>query len=446
MPTTKRRAVGIVRVSRLKGREGETFASPEQQRERIAAACERDNLKLAHVYSEMDVSGGTPLEKREGLRAAVEAVEAGQAEVICAAYFDRLVRSLKVQHELIERVERAGGQVLAVDIGQVTNGSAGQWLSGTLLGAVSEYQRRTTAERSVEAQRRAVARGVAPFPRIPAGYERGADGVLVPSERVPAVAEAFRLRAEGATIEEVREHLRANGIKRSWHGVHAMLRNRTVLGEINFGKLVNTEAHEPIVDAETWQKAQRTVLRGTRLVSKRLLARQGVLRCGTCGARMVISTQSHNGRTYCYYRCPPMGDCEQRAAISADAAEQAVSDHVRATLGDIEGRASAQANVRDAEGDLERAQGDLDAAIRTLADFSDEPAARDRLTQLRDERDEAQRRLEQIGGGAVAVTINAATDWEQLTLDERRALVRATVDQATVAPGRGAERITIKAA
>ncbi len=37
-----RRAIGIVRVSQVKGREGESFASPGQQRDRIRAACERD--------------------------------------------------------------------------------------------------------------------------------------------------------------------------------------------------------------------------------------------------------------------------------------------------------------------------------------------------------------------------------------------------------------------
>jgi DNA invertase Pin-like site-specific DNA recombinase len=36
-------------------------------------------------------------------------IEAGRADQLVVAYFDRLVRSLKVQLEVIERVERAGG-------------------------------------------------------------------------------------------------------------------------------------------------------------------------------------------------------------------------------------------------------------------------------------------------------------------------------------------------
>src|SRR5215204_5040433 len=151
-----KRAIGIVRVSEVGGRDGDSFVSPSEQRGRIADACERDDVQLLETIEEMDVSGGTPLEHRAGLRRAVEAVEQGEADVIVAAYFDRLVRSLRVQDELVTRVERAGGKVLALDVGAVTNGSAGQWLSGTMLGAVSEYQRRTTAERTAEAKRRAV--------------------------------------------------------------------------------------------------------------------------------------------------------------------------------------------------------------------------------------------------------------------------------------------------
>jgi site-specific DNA recombinase len=445
--TTKRRAIGIVRVSQVSGREGDSFASPSEQRERIEAACDRDGLQLVDVREELDVSGGTPLERRTGLRTAVEAVESGQADVIVAAYFDRLVRSLDVQRELVNRVEKAGGEVFAVDAGQVTHGTATKKLNGTLLGAFAEYQRDTARERSGDAQRRAVARGVVPFPVIPPGYRRGSDGTLViePAE-APVVAAAFRLRAAGGTIKEVHAHLVAGGIKRTFYSTQTLLKSRIPLGEIRFGKLVNESAHEPIVDAATWRAAQSVPLRGTKPPSRRLLARQGVLRCGSCGARMVVGSQKQGPEPFYVYRCPATGKCPKRMTIGADIAEKVIIDYVRAQLADAEGKASAETHVREAEQELDQAQGALEAAIRTLADFSDEPTARERLFDLRQERDEAQQRLAQLGGAAVAVTINASTDWDRLTLDEKRALIRATVEAATVGPGRGAERITITTA
>jgi site-specific DNA recombinase len=446
MPTVARRAIGIVRVSQVNGREGDSFASPSEQRDRIVAACERDGLPLIEVFEERDISGGKSLDARPGLGPAVEAIEAGNAEVIAAAYFDRLFRSMTVQAEVVERVERAGGQVLAVDVGRVTNGSAGQWLSGTMLGAVSEYQRRTAAERSAEAQARAVARGVLPWPNVPPGYLRGEDGRLQPDpETASIVADAFRMRADGATITEVRAFLAANGIQRSYHGVGSMLASRVYLGEIHFGKLENLSAHPAIVDAGTFRRVQGVrVSRGRRAKSDRLLARLGVLRCGSCGARMVVGT-AHYGQ-YGLYRCPPTGDCKRRVTISAELVEKIVTDRVRAALADVEGRASVEDTAREAAAELERAQEALDFAIQgfAVAGVREEPSAVDRIAELRDVRDQAQEQVDHLGGSLrPTITINAAEDWDRLSLDARRALIRATVDRVLIAPGRY-HRVTVK--
>jgi site-specific DNA recombinase len=441
----RRSAIGIVRVSQVKGREGDSFASPAEQRERIEAACERDGLTLLRVESELDVSGGTPLEQRTGLRTAVEAVEAGEVGVIVAAYFDRLVRSLDVQRQVVTRVESAGGEVFAVDVGQVTHGTATKKLSGTLLGAFAEYQRDTTRERSGDAQRRAVARGVIPWPNVPPGYRKRDDGTLVlhPKE-APVVARAFAMRAEGMTIKAIRSYLAKHGIERSYHGVTSLLASRVVLGEINFGKLVNTNAHEPVIDAELWAAVQRVrVSRGRKPKSDRLLARLDVLRCGSCGARMVVGT-AHNG-AYPLYRCPPTGDCQRRVTISANLVEGVVTEQVCSALANVEGRASAERNVRDAEQRLADAEGALRAAVHAFTGFEDVSETRERLTELREAREAAHARLDQLGGVGVAVAVNAATDWNRLTLDERRALIRTTVQQVTVAPGgRGVDRLAVE--
>jgi DNA invertase Pin-like site-specific DNA recombinase len=401
-------------------------------------------MELLAVHDEIDVSGGTPLASREGLRSAVEAVEAGEADVVIVAYFDRLVRSLRVQDEVVSRVEAAGGRVVALDFGQVTGTTAAQWLSGTMIGAVSEYHRRSAGERSGEAQANAVARGVVPWPNIPPGYVRGDDGRLEPDPlTAPAVAEAFRRRAEdGATIAEVRDYLREQGVRRSYHGVQALLGSQVVLGEIHFGKLVNLDAHPAIINRATWERVQGVrVSRGRRAKSDRLLARLGVLRCGTCGARMVVGS-SHHGR-YPIYRCPPIGDCPRRVAISARKVEAVVVEGARRALAGVVGRASAQSDAREAEAASERAQGDLDAAIRAFAGLEDEVATRERLAELRRARDEARDRADHLRSLHTGLEISVGRDWDRLTLAERRGLIRAVVEQVTVAPGRGADRVTV---
>jgi DNA invertase Pin-like site-specific DNA recombinase len=443
----QRRAIGIIRVSQVKGREGERFVSPDEQRERIVAACERDGLELLDVIPELNVSGGTPLAKRTGLRTAIERVEAGEVQVIVAAYFDRLVRSLKAQGELIERVESAGGQVLAVDVGQVTEDSAGQWLSGTMHGAVAEYQRRSIRERSAEGQARAVARGATPWARVPLGYTRRDDGTLEPNPKeVPLVVQAFTMRAAGDSITTIRHALAAAGVERSHRGVQVMLATRVYLGEVHFGKLVNLHAHEPIIERELWNRVQRMVIpRGPQPASDSLLARLGVLRCGSCGSRLG-SMKMPRQNDYPIYRCGSTSDCDHHVTISARIAEEVVTAAVRTALADAEGRASAAENAQEAARVLERAQANLDAGVRSFAaaGLETESAAVDRLTELRRERDDAQGRVDQLGPQA-ARTVNAATGWDELSLAEKRDLIRATVESAIVAPsGRGAERIRVR--
>lgn len=403
-------------------------------------------FQLLHVHEEMDVSGGAALDKRPGLRAAVEAVEAGEADVIVAAYFDRLMRSLAVQAEVVQRGEAAGGAILTVDVGRVTNGSAGQWLSGTMLGAVAKYHRRATAERTVEAKQRAIERGVPPFPNLPPGLRRRPDGRLEPHPgEAPVVAEAFNLRMAGATVMGVRRYLAEHGIRRSFHGVQAMLANRLYIGELRFGSYTpNLDACEAIVDRDTFNRVQRVrVSRGRRPKSDRLLARAGVLRCGTCGASMVVGTSKQSGKLYGFYRCPPTNDCERRVTVSAGIAEEAVVEAVQVALAGVEGTASIGDDAEAATVALERAQGALDAAIRAFSDVADEPAARERLAELREARDAARDHLDRLSaaeGPAVTVT---AGDWDKLTLAERRALIVAVVERATVAPGRGPDRVTV---
>ena len=72
------------------------------------------------------MSGGRPwpTARLQGSGGAPSSAETQR--LLASAYFDRLFRSLSTQAKVIERVERAGGSVLAVDFGRVTNGSAGQ--------------------------------------------------------------------------------------------------------------------------------------------------------------------------------------------------------------------------------------------------------------------------------------------------------------------------------
>ncbi len=333
-----------------------------------------------------------------------------------------------------------------MDVGQVTNGSAGQWLSGTLLGAVNEYQRRTTTQRTAGAQARAVARGATPFARIPLGHSRE-NGTLTPNpDEVPIVRRAFTMRADGKPISTIRNMLKSRSVERSQRGVQVMLANRIYLGELHFGKLVNLTACEPIIDPELWGRVQRMrIPRGPQSTSKRLLSRLGVLRCGSCGSRL-STMKLPKQNDYPIYRCASTSDCDRHMTISAEVAEEAVVNYVRETLTDAEGRASAEDGARKAEQELAAAQDALDAAVRAFDGLGDVESARERLAELKAAVDAARARVDKMGATGPVISINAARDWDRLTVDEQRALIRATVATAMVSRASGRSRCSSPAA
>jgi len=181
--------------------------------------------------------------------------------------------------------------------------------------------------------------------------------LVVERRKARIVVQAFKRRDRGASLVEIQAWLAENGIERSISGVASMLRSRMYLGEIHFGVLHNTRAHEPIIkDRALFERVQRrTLSRGRQAKSERLLARLGVLRCGMCGSRMVINSCTGN------YRC---GDtsakrCQRRAAVKADRVEEMVLDAVWAysSKADVHGRASHSQQIREADDAIERQRG-----------------------------------------------------------------------------------------
>lgn len=443
----QRRAIGVVRVSQPHGREGESFSSPKDQLAAIERLCDDQGWELAACHEEMKVSGDALLEDRPGLSQAVTGILSGNAQIIVADTTERLWWNHEVRAQVLRLVETAGGEVWSADQGNLTSGNAAEEFSGTVRTAADRFSRQQNAEKSRRAVQRAVARGVVPWSGTGPGYLRGNDGRLVPDPATaPIVVEAFERRDSGETVKQVRAYLASQGIRRSYHGTSTLLKSRIVLGEIHFGTLVNVGAHPAIVNRDLWRRVQkRRDARGRKPVSDRLLARQGVLRCGTCDARLVVGTQTQQGRKYGMYRCPPTGDCPRRVAIGADIAERAVVDAVKVELANAEGRASAEENAREAEHAAALAQDNLDAAIRAFAGLDDEAAAGERIAELAALRDKAVGVVDRLGSTTHALVINAASDWDLLTLEAQRGLIKATIDRATIAPGgRGAGRITIE--
>ena len=89
------RAVGYVRVSKVRGRAGDSFLSRDLQREQIAAAARREGLEVVEILEELDRSGGRP---------------GPPALSYAEAASDRVAAVNKAEVDLEEARERHGGR------------------------------------------------------------------------------------------------------------------------------------------------------------------------------------------------------------------------------------------------------------------------------------------------------------------------------------------------
>ena len=433
------RVLGIVRVSEQGDREEDRFHSPENQLDAIRKECEAPGLALIGYDPEINVSGGLPLEERPVLHAAVLAIEAGEADVIMAPALDRLVRSRKVQDQVRDRVQAAGGRLVSLDLGEITNGTPEHDFATGIVGDANELMRKQISAKTKRGHKRAIelGRNIGP---TPPGYRIGEDRRLALDPPKDAVMrEAFEMRAAGATFQAIRDFLAAHDIERTPPAVRKMLANRVYLGEVSHGKLRNPTAHQRIVELDLFARVQRMTLPGGRQArSDHLLARQGVLVCGTCGSKMSLG---HTMQGWAFYRCGGYG-CKNKMSIGATIAEGYVANVVRQARADLAARASADDLYRQTVEQREEWQARVDRLLRLYAVAPDEAVLIEELTSARAERDRVQSELDRLEPARAAVNLRLGRDWDKLTLDERRALIRATIARVSVGPGRGVERLS----
>lgn len=430
---------GYVRVSQVAGRSGDSFISPDVQREQIARWASLRGVTIAAWHEDLDQSGGKLT--RPGLDAMMARLRAGETDGIAVARLDRLSRAnVGAALRLVEEVTELGGKLAVVDLGVDPTTTFGEFAL-TIMLALARMERRRLMESWRIAQARAVGRGVQ-MGQVAYGYSRADDGRLVLDERAaPLMAEAFRQAGRGGA-RAATDYLAAHAPERNWQVNHVrkLLSRRVYLGELRFGSHRNDGAHPALVSLAAWEAAQHEP-DGRRRPSL-AYPLSGLAVCGSCGSPMVGSRGGDNSRRV--YRCSQSvrrgrGSCPAPASTSAVALEEYVVAELRRSysaptfqLGDADLLAEAEATMREAEDELETFA--LDATARRVLGADAWERALSARASVRDEARETFRELARsASSGTVALTDE---DWTGLEPDELGELLRAALARVEVAKGR----------
>ena len=252
------------------------------------------------------------------------------------------------------------------------------------------------------------------------------------------------MRAEGATIQEIRERLPRRG-RRSYRVIQRMLGSRSFSVRSISGSW--SEPRSPRADRRARALAARPARPRLPRAAAEVRPTPGPARGASLrglrradGRRHLLTTGQ-----YAIYRCPdrPPGTASAGSRSAPRRSRRSSSTPSGARIADVEGRASQRpASARPS------------LRSRRPRPTSTPRSARSPASRTRPPPANASRNCARIGTPPRSASISSAVsgpqsssagpDWDRLSLDGRRALIRAVVDRVLVAPGRGADRVSIE--
>ena len=209
------KVIGYIRVSTDEQAQG--GVSLEAQRAKLEQYAELYDLHLVDIVVDTGVSAKNL--HRDGLKAALSALDGGQAAGLLVAKLDRLTRSVRDLSDLLEKYFGTKYALLSVAEKVDTSSAAGRMILN-IMATVSQWEREVIGERTSAALQHKIAQGQ--HVGSPALGFRMTEGQLEEHQAELAVVERIQtLRADGMTLQAIADVLNGESIptKRGgkWH-------------------------------------------------------------------------------------------------------------------------------------------------------------------------------------------------------------------------------------
>jgi site-specific DNA recombinase len=306
----------FVALARVSSREQEREGfSLEVQEAALQAYATRAGGEIVKLYRLAETA--SKREERKSFRELLEYArkQAGELNGVLFYKVDRAARNLFDYVEL-ERLE-ADHDVPVIYVAQPTENTPAGRMQRRILSNMATFY---TEQQSVDV-REGLARRVQSglfVGKAPYGYaNRRVEGrslVVVDPQPAAAVRRVFELYAyHSHTLDSLSEELLREGIEYTREQpaflrskLHTILRDRAYVGEVKYRDGWHPGTHEPIVNAEVFERVQ--LLLGEKTYHPReSVYGAGMVRCGQCGRPLVVETKnkqtSAGPREYRYYRC-----------------------------------------------------------------------------------------------------------------------------------------------
>lgn len=339
--------------------EGDTLS---RHKTALLTLARKYEYEILDTYEEI-VSGERILD-RPKMQELLHAVESKRYSGVLCMDLDRLGRGNMVDQGIIQETFKSSRTLIITPrkVYDLQDELDEEWSEFEAFMARRELKIITRRLQRGRRQSASLGKSISRTP--PYGYLRDTSLRLYPNpDTAPVVRLIFQLSAEGWGITRICKHLTSLGIptptrRRVWDrsSVYAILRNPVYLGQIVWGRLryekksdspgkynrlsqsrenwiVAEQAHEPLVDLDTYERYQNALLKRPRVGSHRELVNPlaTLLYCAECGKslrRQPTSNRPHNRLLCTTPGCPTK-------SVSFELVEQRILQELRALFGGL---------------------------------------------------------------------------------------------------------------
>lgn len=292
---------GYCRVSQVRDRSGESFISPDLQRQQIEAWARLHGHTIDEWHTDLDQSGGKM--DRPGFIEMMSRIETGQTQGVVVAKLDRFARSLPGALEAIKFLDEHSAAFVSVAEGVDPSTSAGKMMRNLLL-VLAEFELDRVKDNWHAAISNAILeRGVQPTV-APFGYRKDDHKrFVIDPDAGPYVREIFRRRLNGQTWTSIARWLNEEGIKprssAQWTGatVKQLTQREVYVGVASKGSIRMENAHEPLVSKADFLLVREMLAKdnggGASNETRHVL--NGIIRCSGCSRLMSGRGYKHKG-------------------------------------------------------------------------------------------------------------------------------------------------------
>lgn len=322
---------------------GETYDTLGKHRTELLSVARRENFNIVDIFEE--VVSGAFIGERPEMQKLLENMRTFKYDGVLVMDTDRFGRGDKIDQGRIERAFKET-ETLIITPTEVIDPTSetGEFLLD-VKGFASNMEFRMIKKRLIGGRRRAARSGKDIGQKPPYGYTKGKDKILrIDEEKAKIVRMIYQWCIEGLGRVKIAKRLTEMGIpspsgKPVWS--HVTVRNilenpkykgdqvyqRTKWTKQEDGRyktkkindpslfIAKENAHEPIIDAETWELAQKAIkgrVKSPPLKKSLDLINPfaSILRCKVCGKAILANNPTDRPQKYLY--CDTKKECGQR--------------------------------------------------------------------------------------------------------------------------------------